>query len=81
MFDFSFTHVGLFKSSSRYVFVISSEHTCKGGNYQFTTILLKALFDQLWLRYQCLWSLKSVYFQLWFLYKNDNCTFILQESM
>ena len=47
------------------VSVISSDPPCKDGNAWFTTVLLKALSDQVWIKYQCL-NFKIIFFvPLW----------------
>ena len=50
------------------VSVISSDPPFKDGNVRFTTVTLKTLFNQVWIRYQCL---KLWNFQKWVLSKND----------
>ena len=49
------------------VSVISSDPPCKDGNARFTTVLLKALSDQVWIRYACFCVIKLFYFHLRFL--------------
>ncbi len=48
----------------------------KNGKAKFTTVSLKALSVQIWMRYPCFWFSITVYFQLRFLLKNDS-----QEAM
>ena len=41
------------------VSVITSDPSCKDGNFRFATVPLKALSDQVWIIYQCLYNIKN----------------------